>query len=69
MLAKAFVIILLLGILGSLASALFYLVKDTHDSRRTVKALTWRVGLSIACFLLLLVGAATGLIQPHGIYG
>jgi hypothetical protein len=69
MLAKTVIIILLIMILGSLASALFYLVKDESDSRRTVRALTWRIGLSIACFLLLLAGAATGLLQPHGIYG
>ncbi|HSP00149.1 MAG: twin transmembrane helix small protein [Thioalkalivibrio sp.] len=69
MLVKLFVIVLLLVILGSLASALFYLVRDTHENTNTIKALTWRIGLSIACFLLLLVGAATGLIQPHGIVG
>jgi hypothetical protein len=69
MLAKIVIIILLIMILGSLASALFYLIKDDRESRRTVRALTWRIGLSIACFLLLLAGAATGLLQPHGIYG
>lgn len=69
MLAKTVIIILLIMILGSLASALFYLVKDDSNSRRTIRALTWRIGLSIACFLLLLAGAATGLLQPHGIYG
>jgi hypothetical protein len=69
MLAKTVVIILLIMILGSLASALFYLVKDSPQSNRTVRALTWRIGLSIACFLLLLAGAATGLLQPHGLYG
>jgi hypothetical protein len=69
MLAKVFVILLLIAILGSLGSALYYLVRDNHDSQRTVRALTWRIGLSIACFVLLMAGAATGLIQPHGIYG
>ena len=69
MLAKLVVILLLFAIIGSLGSALYYLMKDSQDSHRTVRALTWRVGLSIACFLLLMVGAATGLIQPHGIYG
>jgi hypothetical protein len=69
MLAKVVVILLLFAIIGSLGSALYYLMKDTQDSHRTVRALTWRVGLSIACFLLLMVGAATGLIQPRGIYG
>lgn len=61
------VIALLLVILGSLGSGLFFLVRDTQGSTRTVRALTWRIGLSIACFLLLLLGAALGWIQPHGI--
>ncbi|AGA34659.1 hypothetical protein TVNIR_3022 [Thioalkalivibrio nitratireducens DSM 14787] len=61
------VIALLLLILGSLASGLLFLVRDTHERTRTVRALTWRIGLSIACFLLLLLGAALGFIQPHGI--
>ena len=61
------VIALLLIIVGSLGSGLYFLVRDTADSTRTVRALTWRIGLSIACFLLLLVGAALGFIQPHGI--
>lgn len=61
------VIALLLLILGSLASGLFFLVRDTPESTRTVRALTWRIGLSIACFLLLLLAAALGFIQPHGI--
>jgi succinate dehydrogenase hydrophobic anchor subunit len=61
------VIALLLVILGSLASGLVFLVRDTHESTRTIRALTWRIGLSIACFLLLLLGAALGFIQPHGI--
>jgi hypothetical protein len=61
------VIALLLVILGSLASGLFFLVRDSHQSTRAVRALTWRIGLSIACFLLLLLGAALGFIQPHGI--
>ena len=34
---------------------------------RTVKALTWRIGLSLVAFAILMIGAATGLIQPHGI--
>lgn len=58
------VIIMLLIIVLSLVSALIYLVKDKGDSDRTVKALTWRVGLSLGLFLLLMAGAYTGLITP-----
>lgn len=59
--------LILLGIVGSLASALFFLVRDKQDSRRTVRALTVRVSLSVALFLLLLVAYYTGLIQPRPI--
>lgn len=58
------VIVLLLGIVGSLASALVYLFKDDNESRRTVRALTVRISLSVSLFILLLVAYALGLIQP-----
>ncbi|MCX7891001.1 MAG: twin transmembrane helix small protein [Burkholderiales bacterium] len=59
-----FVIILFLVlILASLGSALVYLVKDKGSSTRTVKALTLRVGLSIALFLFLMAGYYFGFLQ------
>lgn len=68
MLIKFSVVILLLFILASLASSLVFLIKDKGASDRTVKALTLRIGLSLAAFLLLMAGYFAGLIQPHGIY-
>lgn len=62
---KLVVILILLGILASLGSALVYLFRDDNDSRRTVRALTWRVSLSVGLFILLLVGYWLGLIQPR----
>jgi hypothetical protein len=62
---KLVVILILLGILGSLGSALVYLFRDSNDSRRTVRALTWRISLSVGLFLLLLIGYWLGLIQPR----
>ena len=56
------VIALLLAILGSLGSALFFLFSDKPGSQRTVKALTLRVGLSILLFLLLMAGYYFGII-------
>ena len=50
-------------ILASLASALYFLLKDKGQSTRTVKALTIRVVLSIALFALLLLGFKLGLIN------
>ena len=67
MLAKAVVVAIFIGVLASLASALFYLVKDRGRSDRTVRALTIRVGISIGLLCLLVVLWALGLIQPHGV--
>lgn len=67
MLFKAVLLLLLAGILLSLAAGLFFLVRDRDDSRRTVRALTVRIVLSLALFVLLLAGFAGGLITPHGL--
>ncbi len=61
------VIGILLAILVSLATALYHLTTARRDSSRMVRALTWRVGLSIALFALLLVAAKLGWIAPHGV--
>jgi len=66
MLLKLFIIAVLLLIIGSLFSALFYLIKDKGQGKRTVKALTMRISLSLGLFLLLMIGYYTGIIgQPH----
>lgn len=62
---KLIVIVMLVLILGSLGSGLFFLISDRGQNRRTVKALTLRVGLSVALFLLLMLAYLTGLIKPH----
>ncbi len=67
MVFKLLIVVLLLAILASLASGLVFLIRDKGQSERTVKSLTIRIALSIALFLLLLIGYAAGLIQPHGI--
>lgn len=54
-------------IIGSLASALVFLMKDKGKSNRTVKALAFRVGFSITLFVLLLIANQLGWIQPTGI--
>lgn len=64
---KIIVAIAFILILGSLGSALFFLMKDKGKSNRTVKALTMRVGFSVALFILVLLAYKFGLIQPTGI--
>lgn len=62
---KLLVVVMLLLIVGSLFSALFYLIKDKGQGQRTIRALTWRISLSIALFILLLISFKLGLIgQP-----
>ena len=67
MLFKIVVIVLLLVVIFSLGQALFFLIKDESKSDRMMKSLTWRIGLSVFIFILLLIGQAMGLIQPHGL--
>ena len=67
MLFKILAVVLLLTILSSLAMGLIYMMKDKSHSDRAVKALTYRVGLSVALFVLFIIAAATGLITPHGV--
>ena len=67
MVIKLIVIALLLIIVGSLGSALIFLVMDKGESNRTVKALTWRIGLSFLAFAVLMISYLAGFIRPHGI--
>ena len=60
---------LLLSILASLAAGMFFLIRDRGRAGRVAKSLTLRIGLSIALFLLLLIGFLAGWIQPHGLVG
>jgi hypothetical protein len=63
--ARILVIALLIAIVASLGSAMFYLVRDRGSGTRTVRALTVRIGLSVFLFLLLFVFYWLGWIQPH----
>lgn len=62
---KLLVVLLLVAIVGSLFSGLFYLYRDRGAGERTVRALTLRIGLSITLFLLLLAGFRFGLIPGY----
>jgi uncharacterized membrane protein (DUF373 family) len=59
---KIIVILFLVFIVGSLFSALYFLVRDKGQGTRTVKALTVRVTLSLILFVLLMLGIYSGLI-------
>jgi len=59
---KIVVILFLVFIVGSLASALYFLVKDKGQGERMVRALTVRVVLSLVLFALLMLAYYFGLI-------
>lgn len=59
---KIVVILFLVFIVGSLFSALYFLIRDKGQGERTVKALTVRVVLSVVLFALLMLGYYFGLI-------
>jgi hypothetical protein len=64
---KIIVAIAFILIIGSLGSALFFLMRDKGQSNRTVQALALRVGLSIVLFALILIAYKLGWIAPTGI--
>jgi putative copper export protein len=66
---KIILITVFLLIIFSLGSALYHLVKHKEDasSERTVRALTFRIGISVVLFIFVFILVATGVIKPHGI--
>lgn len=67
MIIRIIIIAMLIMIFASLASALVFLLRDRGGGTRTVKALSVRIGLSLALFLLLMAGFYFGIIPPGGI--
>jgi hypothetical protein len=56
------VMAMLLLIVASLGSALVFMFRERGDSKRMVKALAVRVGLSVFLFVMLMAGYYFGLI-------
>jgi formate/nitrite transporter FocA (FNT family) len=60
------------GIVFALASAGFFMLRSTREgdqpvNRNMARALAWRVGISIALFLFILLSYKLGWIRPTGI--
>ena len=65
LLFKLIIVMLLIFVVISLFTALYRLNKHDGDSTHVVKALAVRVGLSIFIFILIMIGAKFGLIEPN----
>lgn len=68
---KYLVILAFVAILGSLGSALFFMMSDGRDGKpktsNMARALAFRVGFSILLFICILIAWRLGWIQPTGI--
>lgn len=64
---KIVIVLLFIGVVGSLVSALVCLMQDHSRSDRMAWALTWRIGLSILLFLFVLLGHSLGWIHSTGL--
>ena len=65
------VLLACIAIIGSLGSALYFMMKDGQDGKpktsNMARALAFRVGFSIVLFVCILVAWKFGYIQPTGI--
>lgn len=61
------IIAFLLLILWNLGAGLYYMLVDKGQTKRTVNALTRRIGLSVALILMVVVAIWMGWITPHGV--
>jgi NADH:ubiquinone oxidoreductase subunit 6 (subunit J) len=59
--------LLLAGAVFALFSGLTSMVRGESADGRTVRALAWRVGLSVAAFLFLILSMYMGWVQPHDV--
>ncbi len=68
-----FISFAILVVLGALAAAGYFMVKDNSDAAKSkrengmVKALTVRIGVSVLLFLCILLAWSLGWITPSGL--
>lgn len=66
-LIRILIFCLLAAIIASLGTAFYHLSTGRGDSKKMLRALTLRIALSIALFVLLMIAWRAGLISPHGL--
>jgi len=69
---KIVIVLAFVAILGALGSAGLFMLRRRRDEgqpvdRRMARALAWRIGLSIALFLFILLSYKLGWIRPTGL--
>lgn len=66
MLTKIIILLMLLAMIGSLGYAMVAMMREKGRGTATVKALTYRVGIWVVLFILIVVGLYSGVIKPGG---
>ena len=64
---KWFIVLVFVAIIYNLGAGLYYMIVDKGTTDRTVNALTRRIAISVALFLLVGFAIWMGWIQPGGI--
>jgi hypothetical protein len=64
---KIVIAVAFLLIIGSLVSALVFMMRDGGRTRNMARALGFRVAFSIALFVFILVSHQMGWIEAHGV--
>lgn len=65
---KILILVLLLAVLVSLFSGLYFVYKDKGQSNRAVISLTIRISLSVLVFVILMVSYYFGWIPKSGLH-
>ncbi len=64
---KSALVVLLLVVIFSLGQALYFMMTDKDDDKRTVWALTRRIGLSLLLIGMVALGIWMGWLHPHDV--
>ena len=64
---RILILCLMAAILASLGTALYHLSTGRGDSDKMMRALTLRISLSVALFVLLMIAWRAGYITPRGL--
>lgn len=64
---KTALVIVLLVVIFSLGQALYFMMTDKNGDKRTVWALTRRIGLSLLLIAMVAFGIWMGWLHPHDV--
>lgn len=64
---KLGIVLFLFFIVYNLAMGCYHMLTDRGQSTKSVRSLTWRIGLSVLLIALIGWGIRSGVIQPHGV--